>query len=218
MAFTPAEIIADARILLQDTSTTDPRYNAATMLTFVNSTVRRIALVRPDLFATIADMTTVLGVVQSAPSDSLRIIDVLNVVDGHNLNEVNRTLLDTLNPLWLTATPGSPTNWMRDPRNPNRFYVAGPATAGISISIEYAKSPAVLGQTDPIPLPDAFWPCVVDGVVWLAESVDNEHVNNGRAKMYADAFDKYLGITVQNRPLTDNSAAQLPPNTVPTPP
>jgi hypothetical protein len=121
-------------------------------------------------------------------------------------------------PNWTLTTPGIPTNWMRHPRNPNQFFCAPPASAGVVLQIEYARSPALLNLSDTVPLPDAFWPCMIDGVVWLAESVDNEHVNSGRAKMFADAFDKYLGLTVQNRPLTDNESAQLPPNTIPTPP
>jgi len=210
VSFTTTQIINDARVLVQDTRAT-LRYDDATFLMWVNSAVRRIALVRPDLFATFGTVTTVLGNLQSAPTDSLRLIDVHGVVGGSAFKEVDRAQLDMRLPSWTTLTPGTPTNWMRHPRNPNRFFVAVPATAGLSLEVEYAKSPALLVAGDAIPIPDAFFPCVVDGVVWLAESVDNEHVNSGRAKMYADAFDKYLGLTVQNRPLMDSENAMLPP-------
>ena len=38
-----------------------------------------------------------------------------------------------------------------------------------------------------IPLPDSYLPVLVDGMTWLAESIDDEHVNSQRAKMFMDS-------------------------------
>lgn len=56
-------------------------------------------------------------------------------------------------------------------------------------------------------LPDAYLGALVDGVVYLAESVDNEHVNSGRAKLFYDSFVNQLGVDMQNREQTDVSDA-----------
>jgi hypothetical protein len=49
----------------------------------------------------------------------------------------------------------------------------------------------------------------VDGVVFLASSVDDEHVNSGRAKMFLDSFTQQLGVSLQNRALNDSKIAGL---------
>lgn len=59
------------------------------------------------------------------------------------------------------------------------------------------------GIGDTIDLPDAYFTVIVDGVIFLAESVDDEHVNSGRAKLYQDSFVQSLGVSLQSRILTD---------------
>ena len=52
-------------------------------------------------------------------------------------------------------------------------------------------------------LPEAYFPVVVDGVVFLAESVDNEHVNAGRAQLFQKSFIDNLGTSAQAKVVTD---------------
>jgi hypothetical protein len=63
-------------------------------------------------------------------------------------------------------------------------------------------------------LPDTYLPAAVDGVVYLAESVDNEHVNTGRAKLFQDSFNQVLAAGLQVRTLTDTETAGLDPKQV----
>lgn len=56
-------------------------------------------------------------------------------------------------------------------------------------------------------LPDAYLGALVDGVVYLAESIDNEHANSGRAKLFYESFCNQLGIDFTNREATDVSDA-----------
>lgn len=56
-------------------------------------------------------------------------------------------------------------------------------------------------------LPDAYLGALIDGVVYFAESVDNEHANSGRAKLFYDSFCNQLGIDFTNREATDVSDA-----------
>ena len=55
---------------------------------------------------------------------------------------------------------------------------------------------------------------MVEGAVYLAESVDNEHVNSGRAKLFQDAFVQGLGVGLQSRVITDTEAGGLDPKQV----
>jgi hypothetical protein len=48
----------------------------------------------------------------------------------------------------------------------------------------------------------------------LAESVDNEHVNSGRAKLYLDSFSQAISLSLQARALTDTDEAGFDPKQV----
>jgi hypothetical protein len=63
-------------------------------------------------------------------------------------------------------------------------------------------------------VPDSFLTTVVDGTVYLAESVDNEHVDSGRAKLFYDSFVQSLGVNAQSRVITDTEEGGLDPKQV----
>ena len=44
---------------------------------------------------------------------------------------------------------------------------------------------------------------MIDATVFLAESVDNEHVNSGRAKLFHESFTQALGVSLKGRTITD---------------
>jgi hypothetical protein len=54
----------------------------------------------------------------------------------------------------------------------------------------------------------------VDGVIFLAESIDNEHVNSGRAKLFQESFVQSLGVSLQSRAITDTESGGLDPKQV----
>jgi hypothetical protein len=56
-----------------------------------------------------------------------------------------------------------------------------------------------------------YFPIVVDGVVFLAESIDDEHVNTNRAKLFQDSFMQGLGVSLQSRTITDTDAGGQDP-------
>lgn len=211
--FTPQDVIDDVRFAVQDTRAATYRYTDDHLLGVVNQVLRRTALLRPDLFAYVDDLVLVAGSRQNAPADSIRIIEVLGTTDGtQTINEINRETLALSRPGWQAVTAGTPTDWMRHPVNPNMFMVYPPATAGVSIVLEYSQSPANHALTDAVSLlPDAYFPCILDGVVWLVEAVDNEHVNSGRAKMFMEAFMQGLGLTIQTKPVTDSESGGQDP-------
>lgn len=206
----PSEIIAEARTLIQDTSP-PYRYSDTEMLTFVNKALRRISTLRPDLFATHDFIPTQAGVVfQQLPDEAARLIEIYYVRGGRAVTEVHRETLDQNNPQWVSATPTAPVNWMRHPRSPRNFFLSPPPAEGTVLFCEYAVSPKTyrLGDTVEL-LPDAYQPAVVDGVVFYAESIDNEHANSGRAEAAYNRMVQSLGLNQQQRVVTDTENAGL---------
>jgi len=207
------DVITEARKILQDTSTVDSlqRYSDADLLGFANQTLKRMALVRPDLFSYIGEITCTTGeVLQSAPSDSIRIMEIFRVKDGSSIRETNREILDQTYPAWQSDAAAACSSWMRHPRNQNKFFIYPKAPSGQILIGEYAKYPSDYAADDEVELlPDAFFPCVVDGTVYLAESIDDESVNSNRAKLYQDSFFNLMDLNLKSRVITDNERGGL---------
>lgn len=203
------DIISEARVLLQDTSATMRRFTDAQMLEFGNQTLKRISLLRPDLFAYIGEIPCTTGeVLQPMPADSLRVMEILRVKDGSAIRETNRETMDQSYPGWTTKANGVAINWMRHPRNPNRFFVYPPAAASQILIGEYVQAPPVYDDATEIELlSDTYYVSVLDGIVWLAESIDNEHVNSGRAAMFQKTFAESLSVNLQGRETTDTESS-----------
>jgi hypothetical protein len=211
----PSEVIDEVRQLIQDTIAPH-RYSNPMLLGFVNQTLKRMAMLRPDLFAVVADFNTTPGsVLQSCPADSMRLVDIFQVKGGNAITEVNRQTLDRTVPDWQNAPAGQPVNFMRHVHNPNKFFVYPRPVAGVVLVGEYVQTPPDYALDDEIiNPPDAYFPVVVDGTVFLAESIDNEHVNSGRAKLFQEAFLQGLGVSLQSRVVTDTPSAGLDPKQV----
>jgi hypothetical protein len=207
---TPNEVITEVRRLIQDTRTTY-RYSDDVLLGFVNQTLKRMVLLRPDIFGVYTTFTTTPNtVIQSCPADSARLIEVFQVQGGNAVTEVSRETLDRTAPGWQEEAAGQPVNFMRHVRNPNKFFVYPRPTTGVVLVGEYAQTPPnyTLNQTITYPT-DTYFPVLVDGVVFLAESIDNEHVNSNRAKLFYDAFVQGLGVSMQSRTITDTESGGM---------
>ena len=213
-SFTPAQVIVDIRTLMLDENlTTGLRFDDPHMLAVVNQVLRRISLLRPDLFSFITTMNCATGFLQTAPADSMRIIDVINsVTGGNNLNEVNRDALDLIFSNWQVSVPGTATDWLRIERSPNTFMIYPPSANGQVLTIQYAQSPPLYTLNQVIALlPDSYWPCIVDGAIWILSTTDDEHVDSGRAKLLKESFYELLGMTSQNRNVTDTESGGVKP-------
>lgn len=206
MSFIAQDVLLEVRDMVQDTLP-EYRYSDSFLLRKLDLIMRSTVVLRPDLFTHVAPITCVAGAMQSAPADSVRLMDVLRNQDDYALKEVNQEALDLLQPGWPGVSNGAAKDWMRYPRDPNRFFVSPPAQAGDTLTIVYARSTPVtsLGQT--INLQDSYLAALAYGVVWLIESVDAEHVESGRAKLYKDAYDSILAAGLTTRQITDDAAA-----------
>jgi hypothetical protein len=211
---TPSEVITEVRRLIQDTRTPF-RYSDAVMVGFVNQTIKRMVLLRPDLFSTIGDITlTANTVLQDCPAGAVRLVEIFQVKGGSAVTEVTRRTLDQTYPDWVNEPPDRPVNFMRHVRNPTKFFVYPRPITGTILVGEYVTPPDDYTIDETIDLPEAYFSTLVDGAVFLAESVDNEHVNSGRAKLFQDSFIQSLGVSLQSRTITDFEPGGLDPKEV----
>jgi hypothetical protein len=207
---TPTDIIVECRRLLNDTLT-PYRYSDAMLLGYVNQILKRTAVLRPDLFGETGDIAVAANTtLQSLPADAHRLIDIFQVKDGDTVTEVDRETMSRNYPAWMSDAAGTPVNFMRHVRNPTKFFLYPKPVVGTVLVGEYAKVPVdyTISQSITQP-PSSFFGALVDGVVFLASSVDDEHVNSGRAKMFLDSFTQQLGVSLQNRALNDSKIAGL---------
>ena len=208
---TPSEVITEVRRLTTDTRTPN-RLDDSILLGFVNQTLKRMAILRPDLFTAVGDIvTTANAVLQTLPDGAIRLVELFQVKNGGAIHEVERDMLDRSSPTWTSDPAGVPVNYVRHPRNPYRYFLYPRPQAGIVLIGEYVQTPPTYTINQMVAnLPDAYFPVVVDGTVALAQSIDNEHVLSGRAKLFQDNFVQSLNVGLQSRALTDNEAGAVP--------
>lgn len=216
MTFTTTDVIDEVREAVQDTHSDAAyrRYSDAFLLRKVNQALKRLALLRPDLFTEVGTITCVTGSLQTAPANSIRLMDVLSASDGRAVKEVNQEVLDLMTPAWGAGAPGVAQDWMRYVKDPNRFYVYPPATTAETLTLLYAAAPTTYALAAVVTLQDAYMPAVVDCTAFLVESIDAENAESGRGKMFYDSFKELIGGSLQARKLTDVGDAGLDPKEV----
>ena len=208
---TPQDVITAARVAVQDTRLNFYRYSDADMLSFVNQTLIRMAVLRPDLFSVIKEWPlTPETVMQSCPADSHRLVEIFYVVGANAVQEVSRDMFDQSCPGWVSHGPATPVIFMRHIRNPNKFFVYPRPLTCVKVLGEYVQIPPPYEMEEDIQvLPASYFSALVDGTVYVAESIDNEHVNSGRAKLAQDMFLQQLQVGLQGRVVTDTESGGL---------
>lgn len=186
---TPAGVISEVRGLLQD-DRAPYRYSDELLLQFVNNTVRKMSVLRPDVFTVTDTVAVVAGQVdQQLPTTATRLIDILYVVDGGAVQEVDKRFFNDATTTWVTDAAGVPVKFMRNPRNPRGYYLYPKPQTGTSLVVQYSTAPLTYALNDDLaPVPDSYLSTLVDGVVYLASSIDDEHVSSGRAELFGQSF------------------------------
>jgi len=202
---TPADVIVEARKLLQDTLA-PYRYSDTDLLGYVNQTLKRMAVLRPTLFTNITSIPlTANTVLQDLPSDAHRLVEVFYIDNYNSVNEVERAILERGYPQWVSDPAGIPFNFIRHPRNATKFFLYPRPIANLTATAEYVVEPATYAINDTILyLKDTYLGVVIDGVVFLASSIDDEHVNSNRAKLFMESFTQALGVDLQQQAILDN--------------
>jgi hypothetical protein len=200
---TPATLFPDVRVLINDTDATAYRYSDSVLITKLDSALKRVSVVRPDLFTTIGNVPCVaLTTVQQVPNYG-RVVEVFQVAGGGGVVEANREVFDISYPTWRSDPAGPAVNWMRHARNPSVFFIYPQAPIGQVLLVEYTVAPTVAAVNDPIGLNDMYAPIVQDLLVATIEWGDDEHNLSQRAEAFYKRAIEQLSITLKTREVTD---------------
>jgi len=200
---TPQDILTLVRRVIKDDDAVAYRNNDEAIRTAIVRALRRIAIIRPDLFTTVAPLATTPGeTLQSVPNYG-RIMEVFRVEGGRAVLEVTREIMDQLIPDWPTHAAGPCENWMRHNRDPSRFFIYPMAPAVQNLVAQYAVAPGDLALSDPIPVSDVYAPVIVDCTVAEIEWADDEHMLNQRGDAFYARVSQTLMASNQSKQQTD---------------
>lgn len=204
---TYAAAIATARTVLNDTDSSGYTWTDADLLAYANDALAAASILRPDLFETVSTFTCAEGAIQQLPATVLRVSEVFCVVGGTTVTEVPRETLDRFSPTWMSEDADGdvpPVNWARHPRSNRTFFVHPPAAAGTVLRMQWVAPPTRESNSNTeMPLPDSYFPAVVDYIVGRAEMRDDEHANDNRAKQMMESFAALLGVGLQAKTAID---------------
>jgi hypothetical protein len=191
---TPQEIITEARYVLSDTNSTGTGYRQSNdeMLIYVNGAVRECAAVRTELFSTIGDLTCVPNQCEQGVtfSDAVALLEVLCIHGGAGLTVFNLDTMNAFNPGWRADASGPARQWTKFVNDPLKFYIYPKAPLTVQVlDVRYVRIPSTLAIDDEISeLPAVLKTALVDYVVFRASSKDDEHIGDGRAAAFYQAF------------------------------
>lgn len=204
---TPSDVIEQVLLLEQDSGLlrTPDSHIDKVLLGFVNQTILMTATYRPDLFANLGEIdTTPDNVVQSMPHDSLRLIEIFHVKGGNSVVEVSHSMMERSYPNWASDEPGLPINYMRHPRNHNRYFLYPAPVAGITLVADYAQVPKTYTLNEEIEkLPDAYMPALVHGTAAMAANMLNDRVLPDRVAAHRALYEQILGVSLQAKVALD---------------
>lgn len=206
MEFTAADVVTDARVLLNDTRSSSYRYSDDQMLGFFNDAMRRLFMLRPDAFqVTIGHNPTPNNTQQTVPQDQVFLgINYITLVDAgpeahRAVREVSWDDFTNAQIRWVGGPAGIPNKYIKDRHNPRNYFLNPRPINGLFISLFVGMSPSPATSLNAEYTRPVRWfvPALVDCVVFLASSIDDEHVSSGRAKLFYDSFVNQLGAGEQ---------------------
>lgn len=202
MSFTPQLVIDRARVLLNDTRTTK-RYSDEQMLGFFNDAMQRMFVLRPDAFSVDSlSVTVAVGSAKQTLASGEVFLGVQSVeYDGATsaAREVFWQDFTNAQTLWLNGPDGVPTKFVKDKHNSRQFFVNPRPASGVAINVFAALRPVVtasMATTYDRPS-SKYVPALTDCVMFLASSIDDEHVVGQRAQMFYESFINQLGAGEQ---------------------
>lgn len=181
---TPADILTDARYILQDADSAGYRQSNDELLVYVNDGIAEASVLRPDWFQSKRSVTCTPGTVEQSLtfSDAQAILRVIGITGGAALTPFDLAAMDAFNRNWRNDTAAAARQWSKDPGDPLRFYVYPKSPAGQSVDVLIVKNPTSVALNDAIAdVPASAKQALVMYVVAKAEMKDDEFVNSGRA-------------------------------------
>jgi hypothetical protein len=188
---TPAQIIAEARITLNDTDSVAYRQSDAEMLAYVQDGIAEASVIRPEWFQSNRSMLCATGTVEQSLTfaDAQAIVRVLGITGGSVVTPFDMPTLDAFKPAWKTDAAAAARQWSAWPGDILRFYVYPKAPAAQYLDVLYLRNPVTLALGDTITdVPESTRPALVAYTIYRAESKDDEHSVSGRATASYNQF------------------------------
>ena len=202
MAFTADDYITDAAELYGDTVYT--RVTVLNWIKYLNAAIRALILVRPDAGATTENVLLVPGVLQTLPSDALRLLDITRnmgtagTTAGKIITPSARKHLDYANLLWPAGTGDvAVDNFSYNKENPQIYYVTPPihATTAVYVEMQTSQLPTTITDEDDVmETNDVFFEPLVQYMLYKAYSVDDEDVEFSKAIAFMQNFFNLLQV------------------------
>lgn len=210
------DIINRASIILQDTS--NVRYPQAELLKFFNDGQREVVLHRPDAKTVNESFRCAAASQQSLPATGLRLIDIVQNVNGRAITQIDRKILDETLPNWHNQAADATKkieHFVYDSADPKNFYVYPRATTAMYIQLVYSTAPSDIAISNfsndntVISVDDVYANCLLDFMLYRSYQKDSEYAGNSeRSMMHYSAFANALGIKTR----ADSAVDPIPNN------
>ena len=125
--------------------------------------------------------------------------DINEIIDIHasNLNlalrETMKTEMDAATPDWISHKAGIPIQWMRDKRSTNRFYLYPAPKDEVELTIQCVILPELEDINTEFEFNMQYQPALIDGVAFLAQSIDDEVGSSQKASTFHGIMKQVLG-------------------------
>ena len=178
MALTAQNILDRASMIIQDL--TNVRWPTTELTNWLNDCRRELAVVRPDIYSTMATQSLSAGAKQTLPSGGLRLMDVPRNTSGPAITVTQRGFLDQQNPSWHQMTSSTTVkHFLIDERNPSTFWVYPPAGTGASVDLVYQSAPVDYSTSSTLSAyEELYGGAMVDYICYRAFSKDSEYAGN----------------------------------------
>lgn len=213
MAYTAIEVAEQLGEQLNDTDFETwgkedvifPKINEAQLL---------IGLLRPDALSTIANVTLAASLLQSAPTGSLRILDITRnlgvggATPGKPIRKIDRRVINETIPSWTTATTATRIeHFILDPEHPKRFSVyPTPSIATLQVEMIHSAAPTKIDKDgDALSVGDDFLPALLEWVLYRVLSNPAAGADAQMAITHRNNLFNMLGVKWQS----DQAIAQM---------
>ena len=188
-----------ANQILNDAS--EARWTHEEIIEWVNEAQVVIATAVRDAKITITDISLIAGNRQSAPTDAIRILDIVCAYDGTSartpIRRVQKQYASLINPTFYSDTAvDSVKEWYYDEGSPRTFEVYPAATTDADVEIVYNAVPSTVAEGGNLDIADHYAPSVVDYTAFRAFSKDTEDVASDLSKAtgFYNSFAQSIGL------------------------
>lgn len=208
MATRVRELLQTVRRTLQETQTEGVRWTNAELVEYLNDAYRFLIEQEPEAFADNSVFECAAGPRQELPVYAVRLMNVTRNLEGRQLPlmPTDSAVLNAVRPNWMAETATNQQEFfLYDDRDPKRFYVYPPATAGSLLELVCAMEPQkhLLSDYEDnetlLRVNDRYYPALMNYILYRAYDKDADDAGNfQRSQTYMAGAYNALGVKLQN--------------------